>query len=318
MPDHTVTLRERLKYLGLAVLTVFNTYVCASLAAFALASLSDHQLVLATVPLLCGTVIVTVLTVAVLPRASWRRVGLGPGAGRGVPLGLVMGLLGCGALVLVVSSLGWARWVPIEAEALRFDLRATPVQGLALLAVGATAEELFARGLLLQCLARALGPAGAIVLTSAGFAALHGANPGITALSTCNTALFGAVFGVAVIRQGSLWLATGLHLGWNVAQAVLGVNISGITIRLSDLSLRRGRPVWVTGGVYGLEVGLLATVVALALLAIVWRLPESGAPKPMLWDAPHGDRGARARGLGGIDRAVGAESGGPVGEREGR
>ena len=170
MPDHTVTLRERLKYLGLAVLTVFNTYVCASLVALALASLSDHQLVFATVPLLCGTVFVTVLTVAFLPRASWRRVGLGPGAGRGVPLGLVMGLLGCGALVLVVSSLGWARWVPIEAEALRFDLRATPVQGLALLAVGATGEELFARGLLLQCLARALGPAGAIVLTSAGFA----------------------------------------------------------------------------------------------------------------------------------------------------
>ena len=229
-----------------------------------------------------------------------------------------MGLLGCGALVLVVSSLGWARWVPIEAEALRFDLRATPVQGLALLAVGATAEELFARGLLLQCLARALGPAGAVVLTSAGFAALHGANPGITALSTCNTALFGAVFGVAVIRQRSLWLATGLHLGWNVAQAVLGVNISGITIRLSDLNLRLGRPEWVTGGDYGFEGGLLATGVALALLAIVWRLPESGASEPMLWDAPHGDRGVLAPGLGGIDRAVGAESGGPVGEREDR
>ena len=318
MPDHVVARRERLKYLGLAVLTVFNTYVCASFVALALASLSDHQLVLGTVPLLFGTVTVTALTVAFLPRASWRRVGLGPGAGRGVPLGLVMGLLGCGALVLVALPLGWARWVPIEAEALRFDLRAMPVLGLALLAVGATGEELFARGLLLQCLARALGPAAAVVLTSAGFAALHGANPGITALATCNTALFGAVFGVAVIRQRSLWLATGLHLGWNVAQAALGVNISGITIRLSDLNLRLGQPEWVTGGDYGFEGGVLATGTALALLAIVWRLPESGTSEPMLWDAPHEDRDILATGLGGIDRAVGAESGGPVGESEDR
>ncbi|MDE0106934.1 MAG: type II CAAX endopeptidase family protein [Bryobacterales bacterium] len=316
MPDHAVAPRERLKYLGLAVLTLFNTYVCASLVALALASLSDHQLVLGTVPLLCATVIVTALTVAILPRASWRRVGLGPGAGRGLPLGLVMGLLCCGVLVLVALPLGWARWAPIEAESLRFDLRATPVLGLALLAVGATAEELFARGLLLQCLARAFGPAGAVVLTSAGFAALHAANPGITALATCNTALFGAAFGVAVVRQRSLWLATGLHFGWNVAQAVLGVNISGITIRLSDLNLRLGRPEWVTGGDYGFEGGLLATGMALALLAVVWRLPTLAVSEPMLWDAPREDRGVVATGLGGIDHAAGAESGGPVSERE--
>lgn len=316
MPDHTIALRERLKYLGLAVLTVFNTYVCVSLLALALASLSDHQLVLATVPLLCGTAIVTALTVAFLPLASWRRVGLGPGAGRAVPLGLVMGLLCSGALVLVALPLGWARWVPIEAEALRFDLRATPGLGLALLAVGATGEELFARGLLLQCLARALGPAGAVVLTSAGFAALHGANPGITPLATCNTALFGAIFGVAVIRQRSLWLATGLHLGWNIALGVLGVNISGITMRLSELNLRLGQPEWATGGDYGFEGGLLATGMALALLAIIWRLPAPGASEPMLWNAPRRDRGVPATGLGGIDRAAGGESGGTVGDRE--
>lgn len=316
MSDHAVALRERLNYLGLAALTVVNTYVCASFVALALASLSDHQLVLNTVPLLCGTAIVTALTVAFVPLASWRRVGLGPGVGRGVPLGLVMGFLGCGALVLVALTLGWAQWVPIEAEVLRFDLRATPALGLALLAVGATAEESFARGLLLQCLARSLGPFGAVALTSAGFAALHGANPGITPLATCNTALFGAVFGVAVIRQRSLWLATGLHLGWNLAQGLLGVNISGITIRLTELNLRLGRPDWATGGDYGFEAGLLATCMALALLAIVWRLPAPSAPEPMLWDAPRERRGVFATGLGGFDRAASGESRGPVGDRE--
>ncbi len=316
MPDPTIALKERLSYLVLAVLTLLATYFCASLAAMALAYLSDHQLALGTVPLLCGTTIVTALIVLLLPGANWRRVGLGRGVGRGVLLGLVMGLVSCGTLVLVALSLGWARPVPIEAEALRFDLRATPALGLALLAVSASAEELFARGLLLQCLARALGPVGAVVLTSAGFAALHGANPGITYLATCNTALFGAVFGVAVVRQRSLWLATGLHFGWNVTQTSLGVNISGITIRLSDLNLRLGQPEWVTGGDYGFEGGLLATGMALALLAIVWRLPAPAASEPMLWDAPREDRSALATGLGGIDRAAGGEPDGPAGERE--
>ena len=91
MPHQTVALKERLQYLGLAILTVFNTYVCASLVAAALAPLSDHQLLLNTVPLLCATLIVTALTVALLPRGSWPRIGLGRGVSRGVTVGLVLG-----------------------------------------------------------------------------------------------------------------------------------------------------------------------------------------------------------------------------------
>lgn len=316
MLEQTVGRKERLWHFGLAVVVVFNTYVCAALVAFALTSFSDNLLLLNTVPLLCGTVIVTAITVAFLPRATWQRIGFGRGARRGLPLGLGLGLVASGELVLVTILLGWAEWVPIDAEALRFDLRAAPTVGLLLLAIGATGEELFARGLLLQCLARSLGPAGAVVLTSVGFAALHGANPGITLLATCNTALFGAVFGVAVFRQRSLWLATGLHFGWNAALALLGVNVSGITIRLTELSLRLGQPRWATGGEYGFEGGLLATGTALALLAIAWWLPRPEGSEPMLWDAPNDDGGSRASGVGGVDRTAGAESGSPVRERE--
>ena len=316
MPHQTVALKERLQYLGLAILTVFNTYVCASLVAAALASLSDHLLLLNTVPLLCATLIVTALTVAFLPRASWQGIGLGRGVGRGVTAGLVLGFIACGELLLLVMLFGLADWVPIDDGALRFDLRAAPALGLSLLAIGATAEELFARGLALQCLARALGPVGAVILTSAGFAALHAANPGVTFLAACNTALFGAVFGVAVFRQRSLWLATGLHLGWNVAQVAIGVNVSGLTMRLTEFNLKLGQPDWITGGNYGFEGGLLATGTALGLLAVAWWLPAPTGPAPMLWDAPRHDAGTLATGLGGIDRTSGHEPGDPIGERE--
>ena len=316
MPHQTVALKERLQYLGLAILTVFNTYVCASLVAAALAPLSDHRLLLNTVPLLCATLIVTALTVALLPRGSWPRIGLGRGVSRGVTVGLVLGFIACGELLLVVVLFGLAEWVPIADGALRFDFRAAPGLGLSLLVIGATAEELFARGLALQCLARALGPVGAVILTSVGFAALHGANPGVTFLAACNTALFGAVFGVAVFRQRSLWLATGLHIGWNVAQVALGVNVSGITMRLTEFNLRLGQPDWITGGDYGFEGGLLATRTALGLLAAAWWIPAPTRAAPTLWDAPREDAGTLASGLAGIDRTSGDEPGDPIGERE--
>ena len=318
MPDQKAMPRERLRYFGLAVLTGFNTFVCTALVAFALESLFDSRLVLITVPLLCGTATVTALTMVFLPRATWPRIGFGSGARRGVALGLALGVVASGELVLVAVMLGWAEWVPINVEALRFDLREAPALGLLLLAIGATAEELFARGLLLQCLARALGPVGAVVLTSVGFAALHGANPGVTPLAAFNTALIGAVFGMSVFWQRSLWLATGLHFGWNAAQALLGVNISGITIRLTELNLRLGQPRWATGGDYGFEGGLLATGTALALLAVMWWLPRPDRAEPMLWDAPQEGDSVQATGLGGIDRVGGYESGGPNGEREDR
>ena len=314
MPDRKLALSERLRYFGLALLTVCNTYVCAALASQALASLSDDLLLLSTVPLLCSTVMVTALTGAFLPGPTCARIGLWRGAGRGVPAGLALGFAACAALVPAAVLSGLAEWAPVDAGALRFDFRSAPALGLALLAIGATGEELFARGLVLQCLARALGPAGAVILTSAGFAVLHGANPGITLLATLNTALFGAAFGALVLRQRCLWSAIGLHLGWNVAQALLGVNTSGITIRLTALNLRLGEPEWITGGKYGFEGGLLATGAVLVLLAIAWQLPVAAAP--LLWEANHERGGILASGPGRLDCAGGREPGGPRGERE--
>ena len=142
------------------------------------------------------------------------------------------------------------------------------------------------RGILLQFLARAPRPAAAVALTSVAFALLHGWNPGVTHLAQLNTALFGAVFGLALLRHRSLWLATGLHLGWNVTQVALGANNSGITIRLTDLNLELQSRDWLTGSEYGLEGGVLASGAALALAVAVWRIPVGKASVPLLCERP--------------------------------
>ncbi len=263
-----------------AVATLLTALVCAWL----LLSLTDNALVLNTMPLCAGGLAVTVAAVAVHPEVNWEKLGLAHTALPGLFWGA---LLGCGAVAVLVGgmmALELAAWVPWEPSGIRSDWRAMPVTGLVVLATGAAGEELFLRGLLLQFLARSITPAGAVAATSLVFALLHGANPDVTVLAQINTALFGALFCIAVLRQRSLWLAMGLHFGWNAAQVVLGSNNSGITIRLTGLNLELRGAEWLSGGDYGLEGGAMASCAALLLGGCVWILRGRDAPARTLWE----------------------------------
>lgn len=264
------------------VATLLLTFAGATL----LRSWTSHPIALSTIPLLVGSAAVTWAAVALHPVASWRGLGLGGRQAVGVGRGLLLGCGACGLVVCGAVLLGFGTWTELDAAEIRFDWRSTPVIGLSFLAAGAAGEELFMRGLLLQYVARAVGPFAGILFTSSAFALLHGWNPGVTALAQVNTALFGAVFGLAVVRYRSLWMAAGLHLGWNLAQVTLGADTSGITMRLTELNLELRGEEWLAGGGYGLEGGVLASAVALLLGAAVWWLPTVGSSGRMLWETP--------------------------------
>ncbi len=268
----------------LAILCLAGTLLVAVAAASLLRFYTEDPIALSAVPLLCGALLMTAAGVAIHPVANWRSLGLWLDGASGTLWGLLLGASACGLLVAVVLIAGLAAWTPLDPAQIRFDWRDASLAGLLFLAIGSFGEELFARGLPLQFLAFALGPAGAVTLTSLAFALLHGANPSVTYLAQLNTALFGSVFGLAVVRQRSLWLASGLHLGWNVAQVTLGANNSGITIRLTELNLELRGEEWLTGGKYGLEGGVLASGAALVLAAAVWWLPRRRSEGPLLWE----------------------------------
>lgn len=284
----------------------------ATLAAIMLVSpLTRNAIALNTIPLLAGSLTITAAAVALHPHVTWTALGLGRAALPGLPTGICVGILTVSVLVLLTVGLQWAAWTPMNASEIRFDWRESRLAGLTLLAVGATAEEVAIRGLVLQFLARAVGPWTAVVTTSIVFALLHGANPEVTHLAQINTALFGVVFGIAVLRRRSLWLAIGLHFGWNAAQVALGANISGITIRLTELSLELGSADWLTGGEYGLEGGILATGTAL-VLATALGLPRYRGDDPGLFRLdPQSDPKPRSSLLG----ADGSVGGGAPSER---
>ncbi len=142
-----------------------------------------------------------------------------------------------------------------------------------LLLCGAAGEEMLFHGFAFQVLLRDLGPFSTILPVGIVFGLLHSANPNATPLGIVNTAGFGILFGCAFLRSHDLWLPMGLHLGWNVALPMFGVNLSGITMRVTSYRIAwKAGPLW-SGGAYGPEGSILTSVVLVLLLALIWKLP---------------------------------------------
>jgi hypothetical protein len=135
-------------------------------------------------------------------------------------------------------------------------------------AVAATNEEAIFRGYPFQRLAESITPVGAIAATSAFFGLAHLANPHRSWISTLNTALMGIPFAISYLRTRSLWMHIGMHFIWNFLLGFfLGLPISGLSVLASVFAARVAGPIWLTGGPYGPEGGLLAMGAILVVTA---------------------------------------------------
>lgn len=191
---------------------------------------------------------------------------MGPEAGKGLVLGVLVGL----AVVGLMAGLGVLRWTPEDGTVTGW--LAGGIGALLFLALPAAAEEALLRGYPLQALAEAWGPEAALLVTSAVFGMLHLGNPGATALGTVNVAAAGLLLGAVFLRTGSLWWATGVHLGWNWSHGYLAdVPVSGLEVL--DAPFYDGvalGPAWLGGGSFGPEGSLVATIVLLTAAAGCW------------------------------------------------
>jgi membrane protease YdiL (CAAX protease family) len=208
-----------------------------------------------------------------------------PASLRHAALGLVGGL-GAAFLALGVPLLaGGATLVESNGE--------TPSAGAfffvtVLLVFGAFGEELLFRGYAFQLALAAFGQWASILPMAVLFGWAHSNNPGAGNLALFNTAAWGAVLGWAVVRTGDLWLAIALHLGWNWALLLFGVNLSGLELRVVSHSMQwKLDEVW-TGGGYGPEAGLLCTAALVAVTAFLWWAPIVKQPLPVADRLPAG------------------------------
>ena len=198
-----------------------------------------------------------------LPRRRWVRESI---AGALLGLGMV-------TAAVIVIAIFFDLHVKVDLS-LRTVIFAAVVFGIILIA--AMAEELMFRGYPFQRLVEGMGAIGAILVLSAMFGAVHMRNPHVSdnrwvqIFAFSNTLLIGIVLAIAYLRTRALWLPWGLHFGWNAALGLLyGLPVSGINQFSVIVKSKASGPEWLLGGGYGLEGGMLGTLVILLGLGYV-------------------------------------------------
>jgi membrane protease YdiL (CAAX protease family) len=194
-----------------------------------------------------------------------------------------------GAAVSLLAVAGMVRWVADRGTVPEYV--AVLASTFVFFALAAAWEEAVFRGYAFQALVQGIGVWPAVLASSALFAAAHGANPNVTPVGLANIFLAGVMLAVAYLRTRSLWFATGVHLGWNWTMAtLLDFQVSGF---VSDTPLYSasavGPAIW-TGGAFGPEAGIPATLAIAGGTAWLWRTrrlaPSAGmrARRPLVDD----------------------------------
>lgn len=202
---------------------------------------------------------------------GWAPLGVGI---RGLGLGLLIGALPAVAAMAAAVPLAGASWFADGAPASAWPAAAVTMAGVLLPA--ALAEEIIFRGVPFVLIAKSFGRPAAILALALLFALVHARNPGITPIALVNIALAGVLLGVVFLTPGGLWTATGAHLGWNTTLAALAAPVSGVPFPMPALDYRPGSPAWLSGGGFGPEGGVLATVALLAAIMLMSRRVQRG------------------------------------------
>ncbi|MHD0396388.1 lysostaphin resistance A-like protein [Staphylococcus simulans] len=135
-------------------------------------------------------------------------------------------------------------------------------------------EEVLTRSLIMNVFSAKKGIVYGVIINSIFFSLMHGLNPGVDILALINLFLAGLFFSLLFYWSGSIWVAGAAHSLWNFVQGpILGVKVSGAgmpnTLLSTDLFENRAL---LNGGNFGLEGGLLDTLVSIVVCVILWKL----------------------------------------------
>jgi membrane protease YdiL (CAAX protease family) len=194
-----------------------------------------------------------------------RKIGFDPVyALRDLSLGVALGAALFSVVVLELAAGGHYRVTAIHL---------TPALAPAalLLLADAAAEELLFRGIVFRLIEEWAGTWIALAISAILFGAVHVANPGATWVSTLAIALeAGVLLAAAFVVTKNLWLPIGLHFAWNFFEGpIYGTQISGHAFLTSAIGAQLRGPALLTGGAFGPEAGLPATITCLVAAAVL-------------------------------------------------
>jgi membrane protease YdiL (CAAX protease family) len=177
--------------------------------------------------------------------------------------GVLLGAALFSSFVGLVALLGGLRVTGMGAG--------TSLPAVAAMALSAAVnEEVLFRAIGFRFAERLGGSLFALGVTSLLFGIVHLFNPGATlfaALAIASEA--GIMLGAAYMLTRRLWLAVGLHAGWNFTQGwIWSIPVSGQDAGSGLFLTERQGPDWLTGGAFGLEASAV-TLVASTLAGLV-------------------------------------------------
>lgn len=222
---------------------------------------------------------------------------LAPEAAPEAFLGLVLGVVVALVVVLFIFAAGGIRWGG-DTGSVGSYLQ-TGLRSLWFFTLPAVAEEVLFRGYLLQALAEVWGGAQALWATSLAFGVLHLDNPNTSLVGIGNIVVAGLFLGAIYLKTASLWWAAGAHLGWNWALGFLAdAPVSGLELVDAPLYEPAVRgATWISGGAFGPEGSLVATLLVGAAAFFIWKSPAirpgrtAKNVRPLILSTPEGVTG---------------------------
>ena len=180
--------------------------------------------------------------------------GIGKHLGPGILLGVVLQSL----TILVIYLSGGFTVVSVNSILL-------VVPALTLSFSAAIFEEVFFRGIIFRITEEKLGSYLALLISALIFGALHLANPNSSLVVAIGLAIqAGLLLAVAYIYTRNLWSPIAIHFAWNFTQAgIFGAAVSGNALEESLLTTRIEGASWITGGSFGPEGSIQATLLCL-------------------------------------------------------
>lgn len=226
----------------------------------------------------------TVIATIVMAGLTGRKFGdfgfSKPNWWRNLLIGFLAGIAFLAVQLAAMNALGVFSFGGITAAAAPLIYSALFCLGL-FLAVGFT-EEAMCRGYALVEMSRVISFWPAAILLSAIFGAAHLLNNGEDQVGAAVAFLFGIVLSYSFQQTGSLWLALGLHSGWDYAESfIFGVPNSGLVLTGRLLHPTMHGPTWLTGGSVGPEgsIFVAAPLLAFVLISRLLRRRQGALPR---------------------------------------
>lgn len=198
------------------------------------------------------------------PKLNFGRVNKGL---KQMLMGISIGIISFIVIFVVFIATGVARIS-------NFNEISTTGVGLAIgiyLFVGVT-EEIFSRAVVGSILKESNSLFVVYLVSSMLFSGIHLRNTGIGIVPLINLIFAGLIMIDMYIRTGNLWMSIGFHFSWNFIQSFLGFSVSGTGNSGSILTLLFTGNTLITGGAFGAEGSIIASIILLLTICIMSKI----------------------------------------------